>query len=106
MRIIANRSILHNNTTNCTFIASEVDEQVQTGTRENDFHIEWMGDLNFSVPSQEYLNKLEARNKELEELALPILEYFDRGLSDIKESCGEEQPMLKEIKYLLTLIQK
>jgi len=49
MKIIANKSILHNNITNCTFLASELDEKVQTGTRENDKHTEWMGDLNFAV---------------------------------------------------------
>jgi len=51
MRIIANKSILHNNVTGCTFIATELDQQVQSGTRENDSHIEWMGDLTISVQS-------------------------------------------------------
>lgn len=49
MKIIANKSILHNNTTGCTFIASQMDENVQTGTRTNDSHIEWMGNLNIPV---------------------------------------------------------
>ena len=49
MKIIANKSILHNNVTNSTFIANELDEKVQTGTRENDSHIEWMGDLNIPI---------------------------------------------------------
>lgn len=48
-KIIANKSILHNNVTNCTFLANELDEKVQTGTRENDSHIEWMGDLTIAV---------------------------------------------------------
>jgi len=52
MKVIANKSILHNNVTNCTFLASELDEQVQTGTRENDSHIEWMGDLTIPVGSK------------------------------------------------------
>lgn len=49
MEIKENISILHNNITNTTFLASELDEQVQSGTRENDKHIEWMGDLDFPV---------------------------------------------------------
>ena len=51
MKIIANKSILHNNLTACTFLASELDQQVQTGTRESDSHIEWMGDLTIPVQS-------------------------------------------------------
>lgn len=42
-------SILHNNATNCTFLATDLDEKVQTGTRGNDKHIEWMGDLTVPV---------------------------------------------------------
>lgn len=55
---------------------------------------------------QDRILELEAINKELEELALPILEYFDRGLGDVEEGSGEEQPMHKEIKQLLNLIKK
>jgi len=53
MRIRANFSILHNNVTNCTFVATELDELVQTGSRENDSHIEWMGDLNIPAKTIE-----------------------------------------------------
>jgi hypothetical protein len=49
MKIIANKSILHNKVTNATFIASKLDEMVQTGTRKNDSHIEWMGDLSIAA---------------------------------------------------------
>jgi len=52
MKIIANKSILHNNVTNCTYIAGKLDEKVQTGTRENDQHIEWMGDLDIPTKPQ------------------------------------------------------
>jgi hypothetical protein len=47
-RIKAGLTILLNTATNTTFIASAMDEQVQTGTRDNDGHIEWAGEL--SVP--------------------------------------------------------
>jgi len=53
MKVTANKSILHNNTTGCTFIASQMDENVQTGTRTNDSHIEWMGNLNIPVNQHE-----------------------------------------------------
>lgn len=42
-------TILHNNATRSTFIADDLDEEVQSGTRENDQHIEWMGELDIKV---------------------------------------------------------
>jgi len=58
MKIKQNVSILHNNVTNCTFIASELDEKVQTGTRENDSHIEWMGDLDIPLTYTDVKNSV------------------------------------------------
>jgi len=51
MKIIAGKSILHNNITNCTFIAGEVDEITQL-SHHNHSHIEWVGDLNYAYPKQ------------------------------------------------------
>lgn len=65
MKIIANNSILHNNVTNCTFVASELDEEVQTGTRENDSHIEWMGNLSFPAFPLSRVTELETENARL-----------------------------------------
>jgi len=48
-RVKKGRTILLNTATNCTFIASELDEEVQSGTRENDKHIEWAGELDVPV---------------------------------------------------------
>lgn len=70
MRIIANKSILHNNITNSTFIATELDEQVQTGTRENDSHIEWMGDLTIPVS-----------NEVIDQDVKEFIEYCTNGIS-------------------------
>lgn len=52
-KIIAGKTILLNIKTNSTFIASRLDEKVQTGTRGNDSHIEWSGELSVAVPIQE-----------------------------------------------------
>lgn len=59
-RIIANRTILLNTATNCTFIANKLDEDTQTGTGENDKHIEWTGQLDISIISnfENLLNEL------------------------------------------------
>lgn len=48
-RVIANKTILLNTATNCTFIASKLDQEIQTGTRDNDKHIEWTGELDVSI---------------------------------------------------------
>ena len=48
-KVIEGKTILLNTVTNCTFIASHLDEEVQTGTRENDKHIEWAGELDVEV---------------------------------------------------------
>lgn len=48
-KIIAGKTILLNTVTNTTFIASNLDEKVQSGTRENDQHIEWTGELDIEV---------------------------------------------------------
>lgn len=48
-RVIEGKTILLNTFTNCTFIASALDEEVQTGTRESDKHIEWAGELDVKV---------------------------------------------------------
>jgi len=36
-----------NTATNCTYLADDLDEKVQTGTNDNDKHIEWCGELSF-----------------------------------------------------------
>lgn len=48
-RVIEGKTILLNTFTNCTFIASALDEEVQTGSRANDKHIEWAGELDIKV---------------------------------------------------------
>jgi len=48
-KIISGKTILLNTLTNTTFIADDLDEKVQTGTRENDSHIEWTGELDVSI---------------------------------------------------------
>jgi hypothetical protein len=48
-KVIAYKTILINTSTNCTFIASKLDEQIQTGSRNNDSHIEWAGELDISI---------------------------------------------------------
>lgn len=48
-KVIAGKTILLNTVTNCTFIADEMDEKVQIGTRKNDKHIECAGELTISV---------------------------------------------------------
>lgn len=40
-------------------------------------------------------------NKKLMEDTIDLLDYFDKGLSDIKAGSGEEQPQLPEIKSAL-----
>lgn len=75
MKIIANKSILHNNVTNCTFIATELDEKVQTGTRENDAHIEWMGDLDIPIQTASSIEITE------EEIAAGENEFYIRGIT-------------------------
>jgi len=69
MKIKANISILHNNVTNCTFIANEIDDKIQTGTRENDSNIEWMGDLSIPIKTTTPIT-----DKNLLELDLPSYE--------------------------------
>jgi hypothetical protein len=54
-KIIAGRSILLNTVTNCTFVASKTDEEVQTSTRDSDKHIEWFGELNFPVYDKDFI---------------------------------------------------
>lgn len=65
-KIISGRTILLNTKTNCTFIASDLDEQVQTGTRENDKHIEWTGELD--VPACEHHKEIREKDEEIERL--------------------------------------
>ena len=93
MKIIAHQSILHNNVTNCTFVASELDEEVQPGTRENDSHIEWMGNLNLPVPSESRIAELEAENVKLREAYDLLLEKVDHTfgkVTHIDEETKEE----------------
>lgn len=83
-KIIAGRTILLNTSTNTTFIASELDETLQTGTRENDRHIEWTGELDIPVivPDENSQFKLtESENNKFSNVIkslshyLPIEEY-------------------------------
>lgn len=67
-KVISGKTILLNTRTNCTFIASDLDEQVQTGTRENDRHIEWVGELSVGVTEKEYRNIAEHLWKMLDDI--------------------------------------
>lgn len=62
-RIIAGKTILLNTKTNCTFIASNLDEKVQTGSKENDLHIQWVGELDVEVVCKDDI--LEITQEEL-----------------------------------------
>jgi molecular chaperone GrpE (heat shock protein) len=35
-----------------------------------------------------------------------ILDYFEKGLSDVESGCGEKQPMHNEIKKALKKLKK
>lgn len=48
-KVISGKTILLNTKLNTTFIASDFDEEIQTGTRESDKHIEWAGELDVPV---------------------------------------------------------
>lgn len=61
-RVIEGKTILLNTFTNCTFIASALDEEVQTGSRVNDKHIEWAGELDVKVIVDTYTPKKELYN--------------------------------------------
>ncbi len=54
-------TILLNTHTNCTFIANDLDEEVQTGTRPNDKHIEWCGELSIRVCEYKYRQIVETQ---------------------------------------------
>lgn len=64
-KVKAGLTILLNTVSNTTFIASTLDEQVQTGTRENDKHIEWVGELDIEVFTKESA-ELYAKHKAIE----------------------------------------
>jgi len=53
-KIKSGKTILLNTATNCTFIASDTDEEVQTGTRNNDKHIEWTGELDVAACEHQF----------------------------------------------------
>lgn len=53
-KIISGRTILFNTKTKWTFVATDLDEKVQTGRRENDKHIEWAGELDHPVCESKY----------------------------------------------------
>ena len=53
-RIISGKTILLNTVSNCTFIANDLDEEIQTSTRENDKHIEWVGELDINACEHQY----------------------------------------------------
>ena len=65
-KIIAGKTILLNTKTNCTFLASELDEELQTGNRYNDRHIEWTGELDIQVKTFE--SEIQLAQKEIEML--------------------------------------
>jgi bacterioferritin (cytochrome b1) len=57
-KIIANKSILENKATKCIFIATKLTEETQC-MGANREHIEWVGELDISVPDvAEVLRKL------------------------------------------------
>lgn len=47
-------TILLNKVSNCTFIANDTDEEIQTSTRDCDSHIDWAGELNIPVCEYQY----------------------------------------------------
>ena len=53
-KIISGKTILLNTRSNCTFLARDFDEEIQTGSRENDSHIEWAGELTIPATVKQY----------------------------------------------------
>lgn len=53
-KVISGKTILLNTVTNSTYIASNLDEQVQTGSRNNDKHIKVIGELDVKVCEWQY----------------------------------------------------
>lgn len=101
-RIIAGKTILLNTVSNTTFLASVLDECVQTGTRENDKHIEWTGELDIAIHLKEddripfksntaakaiaELDILSASNKDPDNR--PIIEPFRNEILALVEKFG------------------
>jgi len=82
-KVIAGKTILFNNVTRCTFVASDTDELIQTGSRENDSHIEWAGELSIAVIVPNKCHKCDA-------------DILQKGV-DFCEKC-EDKPQTTPIK--------
>lgn len=79
-KIKEGKTILYNTVTRCTFIANDLDEQVQTGTRKSDNHIEWVGELDIAViiPKSEIVCQ-----------HLRVKEEISGGRRDVCLDCGK-----------------
>lgn len=77
-RVIEGKTILLNTVTNCTFIASALDEEVQTGSRANDKHIEWVGELDVEVIVATYIPKEEPKQ---------VGQITEKGIIDTIGNC-------------------
>jgi hypothetical protein len=53
-KVISGKTILLNTKNNKTFVANDFDEEIQTGSRETDKHIEWVGELDVAVCEHQY----------------------------------------------------
>lgn len=82
-KVISGKTILFNNVTRCTFVASDTDELIQTGSRENDSHIEWAGELSIAVIVPNKCHKCDA-------------DILQKGV-DFCEKC-EDKPQTTPIK--------
>lgn len=101
MKIIANKSILHNNISGCTFVASQMDEDVQTGTRENDSHIEWMGDLTIAIGQHiaPLINALTGIKQKINSTLLMLMAHPDNEPdSEFSDRISDLEEVLEIIK--------
>jgi hypothetical protein len=93
-------TILLNTVTNCTFIADDLDEEIQTGARECDKNkIEWCGELNHPVSTFKYkqaaevlwamLDEIDTLSDDLKPNGLKSLEYFYKSVMEIQNKRHE-----------------
>lgn len=97
-KIISGRTILLNTVTNCTFVATDMDEQAQTGTRECDKHIEWCGELSFK-----YIRMEETPRWEYTGEGLPGInkgDILEGNLTTWSIACGNGERKIEKVLYV------
>lgn len=84
-KIISGKTILLNTVTNTTFIADDFDEEVQTGSRQSDTHVEWAGELDIAIP----MNCKENFDKYIEDHIFDRLNNAFSGDYKIERGIGD-----------------